>query len=140
MSGQRYEYKMIEVADRYGLPGGYYQQCSDEGWRAIKMFRSRRGPDDIGFIIVYERPIKSDVTRNNARNNMNTAEWLRVRGTEWPGIGANDADLCRGFREAADEIDRLCAALREIAGLDDVRCDEAPTIARRALGFDDVHK
>lgn len=39
--------------------------------------------------------------------------------------------------EARNELGRLRAALREIADLNDVRCDEAPTIARRALGFDD---
>ncbi len=38
---------------------------------------------------------------------MTTAEWLRIQGAEWPGIGANDAALCEGFRRAADEIERL---------------------------------
>lgn len=55
----RYEYRMVEVNDRYGLPGGCYSQMAEDGWRAIKIYRSRREPNDRGFIVVYERPVNS---------------------------------------------------------------------------------
>lgn len=37
------------------------------------------------------------------------------------------------LREAADMIEHLTSALTEIRNLADVRCDEAPSIAGRAL-------
>ena len=58
MSTQRFEYKMVEVVDRYGLPGGSYSQHASEGWQAIKIFQSANAPglNGSGFVIVYERP------------------------------------------------------------------------------------
>jgi hypothetical protein len=60
-----------------------------------------------------------------------------------------DFDLAQSIREngkngwcgyceyAAEEIERLRAVLKEISELGDVRCDEAPYMAKRALESED---